>query len=195
MLGILLTTSVSMRKTRTRAGNGVAKLAPTVVSLSPAIGKQLSLAPILVIGLLISGFYFSEASEKRARAFVALEQNDGLSDDSSAARQRLSKAIETYSKLIDARQATVERFNTEISQSQTNLDLQAHAYSSRGSYYEAEGQWRKALADYSVALSASSEPVSVHYTDCGRMCTKLGDFDKAITYFSKALLQKSDINS
>lgn len=130
-----------MSKIRPSTRSGDSKNTSNVVHLPRAFGKQLSIAPILIIGLFIGGSNASEAFEKRAR------------------------------------------------------DLTAHVYSARGNFYEAEGQWNKALAHYSVALSASSEPISVHYTDCGRMCTKLGDFDKAITYFSKGLLPESDITS
>ncbi len=152
--------------------------------------------------------YGDIARFRRANLYFKLGQYEKALADSNYLRKKDSEGTSTrlrqvfHTKVLEAmgrkaeaaatRLANLKAFSSDISSNQADPESKAGAYSSRGDYYEAAGEWKKALADYSIALSASSEPLSVHYTDCGRMYTKLGDYDKAIAYFSKGLLPKSD---
>ena len=64
-------------------------------------------------------------------------------------------------------------------------DVLANQYVHRGDFYALDQQWKKALRDYSIAISLY--PESASYLASAKMYTKLGNYDKAIQFFGKAI--------
>lgn len=153
-----------------------------------------------------SKFCSNKAHSRRAQLYFKSGQNEkALADlnyldtkeaDASnvnrrtAFREKVLEAMGRKAQAAALKQHTLQAFNVELNKN--DPEAKSTAYSSRGEYYEAEGEWKKALADYSIALSTSTKPMTLRFTDCARMYTKLGDYDKAIAFFSKGLLPNSD---
>ncbi|CAN5352666.1 hypothetical protein BH10CYA1_BH10CYA1_17390 [soil metagenome] len=85
------------------------------------------------------------------------------------------------------RKAVLDQLNFAIDDvfKEASNEVLAGKYIERARFYAADQHWKKALRDYSVALRLN--PDSRSYIACAQMYTKLGDYDKAVEFFTKAL--------
>lgn len=68
-------------------------------------------------------------------------------------------------------------------------DLLANNYIERAKFYAADHEWKKALKDYSIAITLDPKPST--YIGAAQIYTKLGDYDKAIEFCGKAIAPES----
>ncbi|CAN5352729.1 hypothetical protein BH10CYA1_BH10CYA1_17400 [soil metagenome] len=148
------------------------------------------------------------ARSRRANLYLKLGENEKAladaeflrSDEDACVHRKAfrAKILDLLGRRADAtaeRKAAVETCSENINDMVQNSDAKAKAdaYATRADFYESDQQWKNALTDYRVALSI--EPNSWRHTECARMYAKLGDYDNAINFFSKAISpQSSDID-
>lgn len=107
-------------------------------------------------------------------------------------RAKILDAISRHDAATADRKAALSQVNGEINKLSVASDAEskASAYEFRGGYYSAEEQWKNALSDYLISVSV--KPNAQRYNLCAQMYTKLGDYDHAIEYFSKAIAAQPD---
>lgn len=122
----------------------------------------------------------------------ALVDSDKDCPHRRAFRARILDTIGRHSAASADRKLAMARVNNDINllPNRPDANSKAEAYIFRAGYYEAEEQWSKALGDYTIALSV--KPDAAAYNNCAKMCTKLGQYDQAIEYFSKAINAQPD---
>jgi len=130
--------------------------------------------------------------EKALADADALVTYDNECPHRRAFRARILDTIGRHDAAATDRKIAMDRVNRDINQLPNNQDAnsKADAYDFRASYYETEEQWSKALSDYMIAVSV--KPDATRYNNCAKMYTKLGKYDQAIDYFSKAIAAQPD---
>ncbi|MBS2003107.1 MAG: tetratricopeptide repeat protein [Cyanobacteria bacterium SZAS LIN-5] len=130
--------------------------------------------------------------EKALADADALVEYDKDCPHRRAFRAKILDTIGRHSAATADRKLAMERVNSDINRLPNNQDAdsKAEAYVFRAGYYEAEEQWSKALSDYKIALSV--KPDANSYNNCAKMYTRLGNYDQAIEYFSKAITAQPD---
>ena len=141
----------------------------------------------------------AEARSRRAHLYLqagenekALADADHLSKNSKSALYHALhiKILENMHRTAAAqaeRKAVIDQLNFAVDDvyKEAPNEVLAVNYAKRAKFFAAEQQWKKALRDYSIALTLA--PDSSSCIDCARMYTKLGAYDKAIELFTKAL--------
>ncbi|MBS1954536.1 MAG: tetratricopeptide repeat protein [Cyanobacteria bacterium SZAS-4] len=85
------------------------------------------------------------------------------------------------------RKATINQLNYNVDElfKEAPNDVLANQYVKRANFYAADQQFKKALKDYAIATTL--HPESASYLGSAQMYTKLGNYDKAIELFGKAI--------
>jgi len=92
----------------------------------------------------------------------------------------------------EQRKAALGHLTSDINDVPKNADAKTKAdtYAARADFYATTEQWKNALKDYAISLSV--EPSSLNYSECARIYSKIGDYDNAIKFFTKAISSSTD---
>lgn len=145
----------------------------------------------------------AEAYSRRARLYLQAGENQKALADADQLLKYFNNDVNHafHAKVLDAlhrdtaaqaeRKAAISHLSFAVDDvfKDAPNDVLASNYIERARFYAADEQWKKALRDYSVAVSLY--PESTSYIGCAQMYTKLGDYDKAIEFFGKAITPSS----
>ena len=120
---------------------------------------------------------------------------DKESVERQAFRAKVLDQMGRKAQADEQRKAAVAHLTSDINDvpnSGSTKGCKSCAYSARADFYAANEQWKNALKDYLIALS--DDPNSIDTLSCARMYLKLGEYDKAIDYYAKAVSPTSNDN-